>query len=554
MLKALHTGRIVLIVVGLLAGLAPGKPPVLPPSPDISDNIATLKTLVPALARAEKDLKSIRSELDKDNLSDEAQAEINKRIKDQTDRVNQLRANFRIIATGVDESSYLSESETPAPLDMQFKDLLKPLMNEFQEATSKPREMEEMRSARHVWHERQELADAAIARIDPTLAAADSDDVKRELEGARKLWASRRDEAVSQYKTLDAQIQDRLKNTPSVLGVVSKMFGSFWKNRGLSVLMCLGIAIAIYFIASRLYFLLRRLSPIHRRKKNGFAARAADLIATGTAMLLAVFSIVVVLYMRGDWVLLALSIVVVVGVLWASKEALPPYIGQIKTILNLGPVRQGERILYGGVPWKVESLNMDCEFSNPELTGGMLRLPVAEVMKLNSRPADAKEPWFPSQTDDWVKLDDSCFGKVIQQTPEQVIVLQLGGSRKTYAVTEFLKRNPENLSRGYRVSVTFAITGGDIGDAIEEVPERFQEKIFAGLVAAFEREQVRSVKVEFANAGVISLSYAIIADLGGELASKARVVERMIQKLCLETCHEEKWEVALPQLAVNPPR
>ena len=29
---------------------------------------------------------------------------------------------------------------------------------------------------------------------------------------------------------------------------------------------------------------------------------------------------------------------------------------------------------------------------------------MAEVMKLHSRPADAKEPWFPSQLDDWVRL------------------------------------------------------------------------------------------------------------------------------------------------------
>jgi len=549
--KALRLGW----MIGLLGGLAMGKLPApTPPPTDVTDNLATLKTMIPALQAAEKDLKTVRAELDKDDLSDDQKAEINKRIATQIERVDQLRGNFRFMATGVEERSYDSGTDVAPALDVQFKDLLKPLMTEVQQATAKPREMEELRSARRIWEERLDLANAAITRIDPARAAADNDDVKRELDGAKKLWVSRRDEATSQKETLTRQLMERDKNAPSVGQVVSKMFSHFWRSRGLSLLMAFGIAIAIYFVASRLYRLLRRVSPIHRRKKNGFAARAADLIATAASALLAVFSVVMVLYFRGDWLLLALSMLVVVGLLWASKAALPPYIGQIKTILNLGPVRQGERILYSGIPWKVDALNMDCEFSNPELTAGVLRLPVAEVMKLHSRPADAKEPWFPTHTDDWVRLDDGCFGKVIQQTPEQVVVLQLGGSRKTYAVTEFLKKNPENLSRGYRVSVTFAIAPVELEVALEKVPKEMQEIIYTGLIAAYEREMVRSVKVEFSNAGMSSFAYAVFADLDGGVASKARVIERLIQKLCMEACLEHGWDIALPVTPTNPPR
>jgi hypothetical protein len=59
--------------------------------------------------------------------------------------------------------------------------------------------------------------------------------------------------------------------------------------------------------------------------------------------------------------------------------------------LDLGSVRQGERLIHGGIPWRVDALNMYCDFSNPDLTGGTMRLPVKELFGLHSRPADSKE-------------------------------------------------------------------------------------------------------------------------------------------------------------------
>ena len=219
--------------------------------------------------------------------------------------------------------------------------------------------------------------------------------------------------------------------------------------------------------------------------------------------------------------------------------------------LNLGSVRQGERLIHGGIPWRVDALNMYCDFSNPDLTGGTMRLPVKEFFGLHSRPADSKEPWFPTKENDWVRLDDGCFGKVIQQTPDQVVVLRLGGSLKTYPTSEFISQCPENLSRGFRVNCTFGIGYGHRSIATEAVPAMLQESVHRYLVEVLGREQVRSVKVEFKAAAASSLDYAIIVDFGGDAAPRLAALERMIQKACIETCNEQGWDIPFPQMVIH---
>jgi hypothetical protein len=541
-----------LLALLLLASpaLAQKKPDAMPPPADVAKNLETLESLVPAVQNAEKDLANLRAELAK-ATTDESKKEITERVDAQRERLRQLRENFRIVATGVEDKAYLSAAEEQASFDNEFKDLLKPLFNGLREATAKPREMEELRSELRTWIERRKVAQAALGRIQAALGPAEDAAVRKELESARKLWTSRVDEATSETETLSRQIEEREKNTPSAWEAVSGMFSDFWRSRGLNLLMAFGIALGVYFLTRRIYRVVRKVSPLHRKKGGGLVARSADLIVAAASVVLAFFAATLVFYLKGDWLMLAIAIIFILGLLWASKRALPPYIDQIRVILNLGSVRQGERLIHGGIPWRVDALNMYCDFSNPELTGGTMRLPVKELLGLHSRPSDPKEPWFPTKEHDWVRLDDGCFGKVIQQTPEQVVVVRLGGSLKTYPTADFMEKCPENLSRGFRVSATFGIGYGHRDIATGQVPEMLQETILRQLVEALGREQVRSVKVEFKAAAASSLDYIVLADFSGDAAPRLAALERMIQQACIEVCNEQGWDIPFPQMVIH---
>ena len=542
-----------LLAILLLTGsaLAQKKPEAMPPPADVAKNLETLEGMVPAVQAAEKELAVLRAELVKAD-TEEAKKEITERVDAQRERLRQLRENFRIVATGVEDKAYLSAAEKEASFDNEFKDLLKPLFNGLREATAKPREMEELRSELRVWQEREKVARAALGRVQAALGPVDDAGVKKELESARKLWTSRVDEAASQTDTLTRQIEERERNTPSAWEAVSGMFSDFWRSRGLNLLMAFGLALGVYLLTRRIYVAVRKFSPLHRKKGGGgLVARSADLIVAGASVVLAFFTATLVFYLKGDWLMLAIAIIFILGVLWASKRALPPYIDQIKVILNLGSVRQGERLIYDGIPWRVDALNMYCDFSNPDLTGGTMRLPVKELLPLHSRPSDPKEPWFPTKENDWTRLNDGCFGKVIQQTPDQVVVLRLGGSLKTYPTPDFLEQCPENLSRGFRVTSTFGIGYGHRAIATSTVTEILKEAVHKHLVEALGREHVRSVKAEFKGAAGSSLDYLILADFDGEAAPKYAALERMIQQACLEACNEHGWEIPFPQMVVH---
>ena len=97
-------------------------------------------------------------------------------------------------------------------------------------------------------------------------------------------------------------------------------------------------------------------------------------------------------------------------------------------MLNLGPVHEGERVIYQEIPWKVEALNVFCKLHNPDL-GMTLRIPIANMIDQISRPFTQDEPWFPCRKDDWMLIGAKPLAKVVSCTHELVEVVEMGGRR-----------------------------------------------------------------------------------------------------------------------------
>ncbi|MFC7337225.1 hypothetical protein ACFQY0_08550 [Haloferula chungangensis] len=524
--------------------------PTAPVAAERGKEIERLRILVPALVAAEEDLAEAKARLAAASTEEE-KAELGEELDAQRERYLQLRGNFRTLASGIEESSYQSTAKENISWQENLEDIIAPISNGVRELTSGPREMEALRNDLRLWSERKKMSDAALERIGKLQAVATQSSIEEELNSTQKIWEDRADEAASRVQVLTQQIEEREKNSPTTWNAISSGIKGFWKSKGLNLVIALVVSLLVFFGVKGLYRQLIRVSPMHRKKKNGLAARGADLMVEAASVLLAILAAVLVFYLRGDWLLLAISIIFMVGIGWTSKRAIPPYVEQIKMILNIGSVRQGERLVYDGIPWKVDRLNFYCDFSNPELAGGNLRLPVRDVMPLHSREADPKEPWFPTRCDDWVNLSDGVYGKVVNQTPEQVVVLILGGSRKTYETSAFLELSPENLSRGFRVSTVFGIDYSHQKIATTEVPELFQSRIEEALYELMDREVVKSVKVEFSSAGASSLDYQVMADFTGEMASRLNLLRRLIQKTCVDVCNEQSWGIPFTQITVH---
>lgn len=157
---------------------------------------------------------------------------------------------------------------------------------------------------------------------------------------------------------------------------------------------------------------------------------------------------------------------------WTSRQLIPKFLQELRLILNFGTVREGERMFWKGVPWLVKEIGVNAILMNPRLEGGLINLPVGELIGQHSRPFVKEEEWFPTDTGDWVILSDDTYGKVLSQTPEQVILENLG-SRKYYLSPEFLTLKPKNLSSGFTLRIKFGLDYGVQSRICHELPDLF---------------------------------------------------------------------------------
>jgi small-conductance mechanosensitive channel len=300
-----------------------------------------------------------------------------------------------------------------------------------------------------------------------------------------------------------------------------------------------------------LYRLVRRISPIHRRAERPFYTRLLDVVYHGFTGIAALLAALIVLYARGDWVLLGIALLFLLGLAWASKATLPQFVDQIRILLNFGTVRELERVVYNGLPWRVSRLSMYALLSNPELSGGIVRLPVKQLTEMRSRPCAADDVWFPSHRNDWVKLSDGRVGQILHQSPESVKLRTSGGSIITYPTQAYLDMNPENLSGGFSVGGTFGIDYAHQAIATTRVPEIMRARLEAAVHAVIPPEDVVRVGVDFVAAGPSSLDFGAGISLKGNQAERFRSMEKLIQRVLVETCNQEGWVIPFPQMTIH---
>lgn len=529
-----------------LAAAQQGERPAAPP---VERGLESLLTVARPLDAELTELAALRASLTA-AVTDEEKQDLRVRIEAQRERVEQLRGHFRDIVGGAEAAGYEQAEPEKKTAQEQIGELLEPLLGELREAGAVPRETDALRKELEFWEERRERSAAVIARIDRLTPLVEDEAILAELAAVRRLWNDRLADATGQIGVLRVRLDELDERRRPMWETVSGATARFFRSRGLNLLLAAAAAVAGFFVTTRIYRSFRKVSPIHRRKDT-LTARLTDMLAMAVAVLVSMVAVLLVLYARGDWLLLTVAIIILIGLAWAGKTALPPYLEQIRMILNLGPVREGERLILRDLPWRVESLGFLSLLVNPNLQGGELRVPIRDLLGMVSRAPHDNEPWFPTMPDEWVLLDDGTYGKTVTQTPENVVLLKIGGSRKTYPTSEFLERSPENLSHGFRITTSFGIDYAHQAGAVDEIPEILARQLTERLVTDFGRDAVRSVQVEFSSAGASSLDYEILADFDGSLASRLGPIRRRIQQCMVRACNEHGWIIPFTQVTIH---
>jgi len=511
-----------------------------------------LDDLVNALTSARADLKELRrkagvtrDESDKKHLEAD--------IESLNRNIDELLASLEKIATGGATAALASEQET-AVFDWQseIEDLFKPLVYELKRLTERPRRIEQLRTQQSLLEGRLAAADAALENISRLKVDPRKPALQKELETIEQRWHKRRDELNNKLTGTKLELEELLappeeENGASAWETTKQIFS----GRGLNLILAIAAFLATYLLLRRVHLLYQHRASRRTRGPQNFSLRLVNLLFITLNVLLALVAAMVVLSVRGDWMLLGLVIIALLASALALRHSLPHYMREARTLLNIGTVREGERVVYQGLPWKVATLDVYSTLENPALRGGRLRLSLNEIATLHSRRYDAQEGWFPTREEDYVLLDDSTFGRVLQQTPEYV-QLAVAGSIKTYSVSAFLGASPRNLSTdGFGMFVTLGLDYRYQPQITTTICDQVETFVRRGLEAHPVGEHLKNVIVEFNEAGASSLDIAIIGVFTGGAAADYFGVKRLLNKLAVDVCNAHNWVIPFNQISVH---
>ncbi len=524
-----------------------------PPAPLTEQENATLQTL----SSIRESLDDLRSELTaKRQALSRARSEDQKvalaaEITTLNDRIASLERSFESISTGADLDSFTAKRVEKFDWTSELQAILGPILQELKGLTERPREIERLRNQVEYYQARVPAIQAAQAKVDRMAEVTRDRAVLKLLDSVRKTWESREQQASGELSVVQYQLAEKLKDRTSVLESVQNMARSFFQSRGRNLILSILAFVSVFVILNFSLRAVHRVSPLHTVGKASFLSRLFDILYHGLTVIGATTAGLAVLYIAGDWLLLGLALIFLFGAAWAAKQSLSKFWDQCKLLLDLGTVREGERIIYNGLPFKVAALNVYSSLVNPNLRGGRVRLPLQTLVGMNSRPFDPEELWFPSREGDWVLLPDNVYGRVVLQTPEVVQVVLPGGSRRSFPAARFLEMSPINLSTGFRARTVIGLDYSLQEKCLVEIPKILQAYVREGLEREGFKAQVHDVSASLMQAGASSLDMLVVADFDGAAASKYLALSGLMHRFCVEACTKNGWNIPFQQIVVR---
>ncbi len=514
----------------------------------LEDSLDTLTSLVTLRDRLARDIRDATQQIE--FVSDVEKPDLQKRIESLKADLDSTQNSISEIATGTDIAS-LTEAEPEAfNFQQELFSLLEPLMKELKGLTSHVRAKAALRDKLDYFGERIPIAQGAIDNLDTLLVNADNETVRQSLVQMQGEWQNQLTFMTSQLQSAEFQLAKLESTEVSLTEASQSYFKTFVRNRGLYLGQAILAVLGVLLLGRLVYRALERFMPGYRAELRSFRTRLFDLLFRIGIMMAAILGPMVVFYLAEDWMLFSIGLLLLLGIALTLRTAVPRFWHQIQLFLNIGTVREGERIEVDGLPWRVKQINFFTLLENP--TADLeLRIKIDDLVDLRSRPFNPAEPWFPCQKGDWVLLPDQRRGKVVGISPELVQMIERGGAHRTFHTQEFLSQSPINLSTNFRIKETLGISYDHLQIATTDVLAQLESYLTQRIEAEGYGETLLNLRIEFENAAASSLDVVVIADFSGQVADIYNRLRRAIQRWNVDACAEFGWTIPFPQLSIH---
>jgi len=483
---------------------------------------------------------------------------VTKRRDELLNQLDGLNSNFESIATQLQAGDFLLGEGEKSDWIKELEALTLPLLEALSDLTKKPRKIDQLKKRVAALKEKlnkfesgTQNINSLAGQIDPN-GDAESVELKKYQANLNALRDKYNPDLV-RLKLGEAQrsLEIELQDTESIWDTTTNAIRDFFKHRGLNLLIAFMIFAALWYIFSKF-----RLLILGERSLINVPSWMKKVLATAYNIVVIIFCVLsslVALYLLNDWLLLSVVILFLVAVVWASRQFIPKLFQEVRLALNLGTVKENERLIWKGVPWHIQSIGLQAILVNDRLEGSHIQLPVGELVGKHSRPTVENEPWFPTECGDWVFLDDATYGKVEHQTMEQVVLRLKGETLKYFSTPEFLAKTPMNISQGFRYDIDFGLDYKLQSKICDEIPKLFEDGLRQHMQQHFQKESPNftHLEVSFNNAGSSSLNLKIILHVDGRCAGQYEEIQREVQTTLVRICNENQLTIPFTQLTVN---
>lgn len=462
-----------------------------------------------------------------------------------------LNKTFEQIAIGGIDLSAFGVKEKQFDWREELVLIVKPLIENLKGLTEKPRKIEGLKRIITDKTLSRETTIEALTSIEGLLETSKDTNVNKKLKSEKQEWLSRAEELEREVQLAQYQLDSLQGKDIHWVGIVKQGASQFVSGRGLTLVLVIAFVILVWLLMRSMLWLARKQSKQNHDRSSKVRYRLAAYAYRLLTGLLIAITIMVVLYSRQDLLLLAIMVVLFVGAALALKNLLPKYVAEGRLLLNMGSVREKERIIYNGIPWEVSAINMYSRFTNPEIRGA-LRIPIYQMHEMISRPW-VDESWFPSSEGDWVLKDSTTLIQVVAQTPDTVSLRDRNAFCSYMTTADYYEAGFANITRAkvFRVAVTFGIDYATQNADMAEIEAAFTHGMEKSFAESEFSEYLKSVRTEFHSAGDSSLNYVMLTTFDSAAAGFYNRIKRRINRACVIVCTENEWPIPFPQMSIH---
>lgn len=515
----------------------------------LQDTINTLQSLIALQTQLKDDIESLARQM----RAAQSEAE-KKELQGQLDKLGAdlktTSRNLREIAAGADIASLRAAEETKFNLQEEVFALLRPALKEMKDMTSHVRLKSDLKDKIAYYRDKLPVTERAVANISGLLQNTDDEALQKQLQTMLAEWQKALTFMQSELQAAELQLEKLEQSEASLAEASQSYLKAFFQKRGLYLTEALLVVLLTLLLSRLSYKAMVKLIPGYRKEHRSFQMRLLDLMHRMLTIALVIVGPMVVFYVVEDWVLFSLGILLLLGIGLTLRQALPRYWQQIQLFLNVGSVREGERIYLDGLPWLVKQINIFSILENPVAQLSQ-RVRIDALVDLKSRPLRKDEPWFPCVRGDWVLLSDGMRGKVTAISLELVELIERGGARRTYQMADFLALSPLNLTTNFRLKESIGISYSLQQESVTRIPDILKAHVEQRIADEGYADKLLNLRVEFERANTSSLDIVVIADFDGAVADLYNRLRRALQRWCVEACTEHNWEIPFTQLTLH---